>query len=553
MKFQYRHAFAIILVTFLAFAPAVAASSNQAGFVIAQDIDPGQLIENLLTDGAEVLLTNIDEQGVPAVIYGQLGIPSGALAFDNPMYDGCIAMVLAATHGEIINMILELIGASGFMGGGDDGGGGFLPAQFGGDAFSLDTIFDMIGTEFNLLVNVFVNVAETASVTQMTSIKAHLASTFGFSFTELIHIRVDESTFPPDLNFQLPFDSVDVFVNQEMNVFADALSAILGVMNPEGIAADVDQTVFTSEDSVAAAAGLLAIPDMAELIDLISSFGFGGGDGGDIFPLADVGFAPAQFPFNVSGPIAVAAAGYLGEQLISATSTSLSIGSLIGATGTIGPLDAGLSIVLAHMPEFVNITSYEPYDGPTNHSFFIDDMNMLFWNSTAFGDVADYVINFEESPFPPLITIDRTFVPDSHELTVGGTTTVTVTVTNEGDEAISNVTLTDNGVGGIYDSITVSGTQSQSFSSIAAGASETISYTVTFSNEGSYTFPKATAEYVYDGRTFTKESKVKGFVVEPDMVGIITQLFNDGMPYSLGVVGIVALAGLISIRGILKI
>jgi hypothetical protein len=36
------------------------------------------------------------------------------------------------------------------------------------------------------------------------------------------------------------------------------------------------------------------------------------------------------------------------------------------------------------------------------------------------------------------------------------------------------------------------------------------------------------------------------------MVGIITQLFNDGMPYSLGVVGIVALAGLISIRGILK-
>ncbi|MHA2348524.1 MAG: hypothetical protein ACXADL_02730 [Candidatus Thorarchaeota archaeon] len=45
MKFQYRHAFAIILVTFLAFAPAVAASSNQAGFVIAQDIDPGQLIE----------------------------------------------------------------------------------------------------------------------------------------------------------------------------------------------------------------------------------------------------------------------------------------------------------------------------------------------------------------------------------------------------------------------------------------------------------------------------------------------------------------------------
>jgi uncharacterized repeat protein (TIGR01451 family) len=502
MKLQYRHAFAIFLVTFLAFAPAVAASSSQVGFSIAQDIDPGQLIENLLTDGAEVLFTNIDEQGVPAVIYGQLGIPSGALEFDNPMYDGCIAMVLAATHGEIINMILELIGASGFIGGGD-GGGGFLPAQFGGDMFNLDTIFDMIGTEFNLLVNVFVNVAETSSVTQMTSIKSHLASTFGFSFTELIHIRIDESTFPPDLNFQLPFDSIDVYVNQELNLFAGALSAILGVMSPEGFMQDVDQAKFTASE--AAAAGLLAIPDMAELIDLIQSFGFGGEEGGGIFPLADVGFAPAQFPFDLSGPIAVAAAGYLGEQEVSATSTSLSLGTLMGATGTIGPLDAGLSIVLAHMPEFVNITSYEPYDGATNHSFFIEDAGMLFWNSTAFGDVDDYVINFEESPFPPLITVNRVFTPDSGEITVGGTTTVTVTVTNEGDEAISNVTLTDIGVGGIYDSITVSGTQSQSFSSIAAGASETISYTVTFANEGSYTFPKATAEYDYDGRTFTKE------------------------------------------------
>jgi hypothetical protein len=531
MKFQYRHAFAILLVTFLAFAPAVAASSGQAGFTIAQDIDPGQLIEDLLTDGAEVLFTNIDEQGVPAVIYGQLGIPSGALEFDDPMYDGCIAMVLAATHGEIINMILELIGASGIIGGGD-GGGGFLPAQFGTD-FSLESIFDLIGTEFNLLVNVFVNVAETSAVTQMTSIKAHLASTFGFSFSELLHLRIDESTFPPDFNFQLPFDSIDVFINQELNIFSAALSAILGVMNPNGFMEDIDQTTFTGSD--AAAAGLLAIPDMAELLDLIQSFGFGGDGGGGLFPLADVGFAPAQFPFNVSGPIAVAAAGYLGDQVVSATSTSLSIGSLIGASGTIGPLDAGLSIVLAHMPEFVNITSYEPYDGPTNHSFYIEDADMLFWNSTAFGDVADYVINFEESPFPPLITIERTFSPASSGITVGGSTTVTVTVTNEGDEAISNVTLTDNGVGGIYDTITVSGTQSQSYSTIAAGASESISYTVTFANEGSYTFPKAIVEYDYDGRTFTKQSAVDGFVVEPDMVGIITQLFNDGMPYSLGI------------------
>ncbi|MFW9932917.1 MAG: hypothetical protein ACFFDR_09690, partial [Candidatus Thorarchaeota archaeon] len=190
MKIRLEHAFAIFLIGFLVAAPMAAA----AGSTLAQDEFGGEeFIEDLFTNGAEIMLSMIDEMGVPSAIYGQLGIPSADLMLDSAMYEGCIAMALVSTHGEFLDIVLELVGADMF--GGDGGGGGFALAQDGG--FDFNSILDMIGTEFNLLVNVFVNVDAATSQSRMGSILSNLQTQFGFGFTELITLRIDESLFPP--------------------------------------------------------------------------------------------------------------------------------------------------------------------------------------------------------------------------------------------------------------------------------------------------------------------------------------------------------------------
>ncbi|MFW9849207.1 MAG: hypothetical protein ACFFF4_08700, partial [Candidatus Thorarchaeota archaeon] len=266
MKFTIKHAFVIVFVGVLIGAPlsAVASPTN----TLAQDgPDINSLLESLLTNGAEVMLANIDDQGVPGVIYGQLGIPSSALAFDNEMYDGCIAMALISTHGEFLEMILDLL-AGGDLFGGDGGGGGFALAQDGG--FDPNQILEMLGTEFSLLITVFINVPETDSLSRMTSIQNHLTSQFGFSFLDILNLRIDQSLFEGS-DITLPFDSIDLYIRQETHDFTSAVNSMFSVMNQGGFLAGIDKTKITN--APASAGGLLAIPDMADIVELINTFG----------------------------------------------------------------------------------------------------------------------------------------------------------------------------------------------------------------------------------------------------------------------------------------
>jgi hypothetical protein len=525
----------MILAGFLIAAPLSAAASPS--YAIAQeDFNIEGLLESLLTDGAEVMFANVDSEGVPGVIYGQLGIPSTALAFDNPMYDGCIAMAMISTHGEFLDLIFDLLAGGAFPGGGD-GGGGFIPAQDGG--FDINSILDMLGTEFNLLITVYINVAEATSLSRMANIQNHLTATFGFSFLELLNLRIDESLFPPDMDITLPFDSIDVFVRQETSGFSTAVDTMFDVMNNNGFLASIDRTFFTGAD--AAAGGLLAIPDMGDIVDLISTFT---GDTSGVPPF----FTLAQtLPFDIDGPIAVAAAGYLGDQLLSTDSTSLNVETLLGVTGTLTPLPSGNSLVVTMLPEDVNVTSITP-DVP-NQSFYDNDSNIVFWNSTALGPQSDYIINFE-ADFPPLVTIDRSFSPLSGEIGPGGSTTVTVTVTNEGDETISNLMIVDDDLAAIYDTVTVTGTTSQNVTTLAGGASTTIVYTATFTNEGGYTFTPAELTYEYDGESFFKDSIRHGFIVGSDVGGLMMDAITDGMPYTGVALGVVGLVGIYAIMGL---
>jgi len=543
MNVKYMHALTLLLIGFLALAPTSAAAT---GYAIAEDpFNPGDLLNQFLTYGAEVVFASIDSQGVPGVLYGQLGTPSEELGLSQEMYQGCVAMALVSTHGEFLDLIFELVGISDMFGG-DDGGGEFALAQ-DGMPFDVNSILDMIGTEFNLLINVFLNVDQATSVARMGSIKADLSTRFGFDFAELFALRIDENTFPPDSGIALPFESIDVYINTELHDFATAVSSYFQVMDDTGILGAVDQTSFTG--ATAAAAGLIAIPDMDLVMDIVGGLFGGGDDGGDFLPSSI--YEIAQLPsLNITGPLAIVAAGYLGDQEISSDDSSVNIGDLFGATGTISPLTDGLSIIIASLPEEVNITSYTP--DTEGFSFHDEDSSTVIWNSSGLGGQSDYILYFDEGVFPPDISIERTFSPESGLITAGGSVEVTVTVTNEGTEPITNVQIDDSGISGIYATISVSGTTTATVASLAGGDSTSITYTVTFTNEGGYTFPKALLSYTFEGITYSKDTPRDGYTVGPNIAGLLTDLIADGWPYTGVALGFVGLVGVYSILGLVR-
>ena len=523
-------------IAFLLFAFLILPMAASAYPVMAQD-GPEEIIGLLLTEGAEVLVANIDENGAPAVIYAQLGSPVDALDLEAEMYDNCLALAVIATRGELLDYIFSLIGED-FLGGGEPG---FMLSQF--DAgFTPEAILDLLGSDFSLLLSVYYNLDEAVAIGKMGQVLANLANpaVFGFSFADIIHLRIDEDFFGEGFDVTLPFEALDVFMYQVTNPFADALNAVLGGLDDSGILGNIDPGIFLAERG--AAAGLLAIPDMGDLIELFNSTMGGGG-----FSLAAESFFPSQFDL-IDGSIAVAAAGYIGEQILTYGDTDLSIGSLVGATGSFSPMDDGLSIVMAVMPEGSNITGVSPdVEGLTMYE---SGSNLVMWNATGLGEVSDYIIEFESDDFPPEIVIERTFSPGS--TVPGGSVEVTVTVTNNGIIPIENIVIVDNGVGAIYSTVDVVGTTSDTVLTLAGGASASITYTVTFVNEGKYTFPNAELTYEFNAREYHKNTVTDGYDVVADPVQLLSQMILDGMPYSGAILGIVALGALFNLNKMRK-
>jgi hypothetical protein len=347
------------------------------------------------------------------------------------------------------------------------------------------------------------------------------------------------------MELQLPFQSIDVYIHQMTISDEEVIDAIWDVMNTAGFAGSIDPSVF--ETAPAAAAGLLAVPDMDALIEMIS--GFSGGDGGG-FAVAD--FFTSQFDIGnitIDGPLAVAAVGYLGEQLLSTSSTELDIfADLLGATSDIVPLSEGLSAVIANFPYNINVTGYTPEH--QNFTFYDNSSNLIFWNATGLETQPDYSVTFNATNLPPLITLERTFLPES--CSVGESTQVTVTVTNDGDDPIANVSLDDTAFSVIYPDVAVTGSASGYWDSLAPGASQSITYTVTFTNEGRYTFPGAVVTYTYNTNIFSKDTNNQGFDVNADIVGLLQQGIADGWPFTGMVLGLVGITGIYSVLGLIR-
>lgn len=542
MKLNYKHAIVILTMAFLFASPAIAAA-NAGEFVVAQEIGE-EFLFSLLDTGAEVVFASIDPQGVPAVVYGQLGIPSDELGLDQTgagqMYEGCVAMALLATQGELLDYLIDLIGGPLLNLTGD--GGQMTAAQFGGDGgFDFNSILDMIGTDFSLLINVFVDLTDADAHANMGAIRTHLHTNFGFSFADLLDLRIDESFFPPEMEINLPFEAINVFIYQVTNPFETAVSSVLNVMDQSGFLQAIDQSIFT--DARASGAGLLAIPDMGFLMDLFGGFG---GDGGNITAAS---FLTAQMP-DLEGPIALAGAGYIGDQILSTTSDEIKVfEDLLGKDPltNINGITGGQSLVGVMLPDDVNVTSYSPEDESLNQTYYDSDAGVVFWNATAYTNQNEYTISFEEGSFPPLITIDRTFTPVSGSLTTGGSVEVTVGVHNDGIDPILNISLTDTGFSSVYPGITVTGTTSTTSSVLDAGEWLNITYTVTFINEGAYVFPAAEVTYEFENNTYSKTTHVDGYTVSPDLVGLLSQMLMDGMPYTGLMIGVVGLGAIVNI------
>ncbi|MHA1965859.1 MAG: hypothetical protein ACW97G_14870 [Candidatus Thorarchaeota archaeon] len=538
MKLNKKHAFVIIAIGFLFSIPAVNAA-NTGGAVVAQDFSEDFLFD-LLENGAEVVFTAIDEQGAPAVVYGQLGVPDEQLALNDPMYEGCVVMALIATQGELLEYVLDLVGAELFNFS-DGGGGPFMAQQFGEGGFDFGSIFDMLGSDFSLLINVFFDLTDAAAQTQMQAIRTHLNTGFDFEFAPLLDLRIDEEFLaglfgePVDL----PFTGINIFIYQVTNPFEDAVNSVLDVMDQTGFIQSIDSTVFTN--ARASGAGLLAVPDMGDLMDLIE--GFGGG--GEPTPAS---FLLSQLP-ALDGPMAIAAAGYIGDQILSTNSDELNIfEDLLGKapTGVVNGLTGGQSLVAAFLPDNMNVTSYSPEDEALNQTYYAVNQSLIFWNATSYTDMPDYTISFEAGDFPPLVTITRSFSP---ETTIpGGSTQVTVSVTNTGTEPIYDVEVVDDSIAATYlTSVEVTGSTSGSTALLAAGETLNVTYAVAFDYEGVYAFAPATLEYSHGGNNYTKHTHVDGYTVTADPIGLLQDMFMDGMPFTAAMGGAVALGAIVNI------
>ncbi|TFG97316.1 hypothetical protein E4H12_08915 [Candidatus Thorarchaeota archaeon] len=454
------------------------------------------------------------------------------------MYEGCIAMALLATQGELLDYIIDLVGGPLFNLTGD--GGGLSAAQFGEEGFDFNSILDMIGTEFRLLINVFFDLTEAQAQANMGAIRTHLHSTFDFSFSELLTLRIDQSLFPPEMGIELPFESIDLFIYDITNTFEDAVDSVLGVMDQTGFLNSIDHSVFTNTDVRASGAGLLAIPDMSVLMDLIG--GFGGFEN-----TTPTSFMLSQMP-ALEGPIAIVGAGYVGDQMFSTVSDEIRIfEDLLGKDPltNVNGLSTGQSIIGVFLPAAVNVTSYSPEDEALNKTYYDSASGMVFWNATSYVNQPDYIISFEPGAFPPLIRITRSFVPET--IAVGGTVTVTVGVHNEGIEPIHDLVLQDTAISTTYPSLAIAGTQSTTSAVLAADEWLNITYTVTFVNEGGYKFDPATVEYEFENTTYTKSTPADGYYVTADIIGLLWQMINDGMPYTGILIGVVGLGAIVNI------
>ncbi len=227
------------------------------------------------------------------------------------------------------------------------------------------------------------------------------------------------------------------------------------------------------------------------------------------------------------------------------------VNEFVDRTGniTIGSLDAFEFNMI--FPAGVNITWYTPSDMLNSTS---PEMVMVFrptanWLYNA-SSVSNIIVRFE-GDFPPGLSIRKTITP---VISVGGTATVTITLTNiDPNQTVTNVVLDDSHAWDVYlnlpySRITISGSTTANYASLAPGDSVSHTYDVTITGEGGYVSQPANVTYEDDiGRPWEKTSNQAYVRVSYSSLIQFLLLILQNIPWSIPVLLIVVLMGIYGI------
>ncbi len=420
--------------------------------------------------------------------------------------DGSPAVALAEIGLDISGFNFENPEYEGFLGAAVINIHGTLLAKLlmklmGNETIGNETMGDMpqeIGQLINLLTNsliiVYMNVTKAQGESRSSTVASSFSHTLGISIQ---HAK--------DLYISIEGTPLFIGIYAIRSTFTQVASGILNTFPTPGLSTNFNMDDYSqSSDSVA--------------VMLIARF--------------------------KEQTLSVGALGYLREQAVQGYGNhTLDIAEVAGMSELV-PSTTAKSFVGAVIFDG-NITGT---DYPT-YSMFED--HFAVFNLTDYGSaVSSYKIYFE-GKYPPLITLRRVITPQT--VNSGGTVSVTVIVTNNGTEPVTNVMLDESEVLGLgnYTSVELIGNSTdlvKHVTTLNPGESFTISYQLHFTTEGTFILNSPILRYEYSGDTYYKWTPLQQITVQPNLPGLVQSAIQDYMPYSLIPFGLIGLALVFNIK-----
>ncbi len=266
-------------------------------------------------------------------------------------------------------------------------------------------------------------------------------------------------------------------------------------------------------------------------------------------------FSPSSTPMKSSmqltGSLTVAAwASKHLDKFYGREEQEFNVNEFVARTGniTIGSLDAFEFTMI--FPGGVNITWYTPPEmtNTTSPEMVMVLQSTAHWQNTS--SVSNIIVRFE-GDFPPGLSVRKSIAP---VIPVGGTATVTITLTNiDPNQTVTDIYLDDSHAWDAYlnlpySRIDITGSATANYTSLSPGESVTHTYEVTITGEGGYVARPANVTYVDDIlRPWEKTSNQAYVRVSYSSLIEFLLLILQDIPWSIPVLLIVVLMGIYGI------
>lgn len=260
---------------------------------------------------------------------------------------------------------------------------------------------------------------------------------------------------------------------------------------------------------------------------------------------------PMKSSMQLTGNLTVAAwASKHLDKFYGREEQEFNVNGFVDRTGniTIGSLDAFEFTMI--FPAGVNITWYTPPEmtNTTSPEMVMVIQSTAHWLNQS--SVSNIVVRFE-GDFPPGLSIRKSITP---VISVGGTATVTITLTNiDPNQTLTDIFLDDSHAWDAYldlpySSVTFTGSRTANYASLSPGESVTHTYEVTITGEGGYVTQPANVTYVDDILRSWQKTSNKAYVrvSYASIIEFLLLILQD-IPWSIPVLLIVVLMGIYGI------